>query len=83
MISRIHVNQHFVRANTKDGGSRPVYTVKRGGKTHYAREVVVHGDVRFVYDTVGLACGARCYGETTADVELIGEMSFKEAQSIH
>lgn len=80
MINRIHVNQHFIRANAKDGGNRPVYTSKCGGETRYAREIIILGPSKLVYNTDGLSCGAKCYLETTHQVQLIDEMSYEEAK---
>ena len=39
MKSIIHVNQHHIKANRKDGGNRPVFPIKQSGKTVYAQEV--------------------------------------------
>lgn len=75
----IHVNRQHIAMNAKDGGNRPVYTVKRGRRTRYAREVVIEGPSRLVYDGTQLACGARAWIETDAPVRLIDEMSFAEA----
>ena len=75
----IHVNRSHIAANAKDGGSRPVYTIKRGGKTSYAREVEILGPSRLVYNGRQLSCGARAWIETDASLTLIDEMSFSEA----
>jgi hypothetical protein len=76
----IHVNRQHIAMNAKDGGNRPVYTIKRGGKTRYAREIEINGPSRMVYSGTQLACGARAWIETDADLTLIDEMSFKEAR---
>jgi hypothetical protein len=80
MISIIHVNRSHIAMNAKDGGNRPVYTIKRGGKTRYAREVEILGPSRMVYSGTRLACGARAWVETDAPVNLVDEMSFSEAR---
>lgn len=77
----IHVNRHFIAANAKDGGNRPVYTVKVGGQTRYGREVEILGPSRMVYDGRQLSCGARAWIETDAEINIIDEMSFQEAKS--
>lgn len=77
----IHVNRSHIALNAKDGGNRPVYTIKQGGRTRYAREIVVKGPSRFVYDGRQLSCGARAWLETDAELELIDEMSFAEARA--
>jgi hypothetical protein len=66
--------------NAKDDGNRPVYTIKSGSKTRYAREVSILGPSRMVYDGTQLKCGARAWIETDAEIELIDEMTFKEAR---
>lgn len=66
--------------NAKDGGDRPVYTIKSGGKTRYARNVDILGPSRLIYDGRQLACGARAWIETDSDLFLHDEMSFQEAK---
>lgn len=66
--------------NSKDGKNRPVYTIKMGGKTRYAREVEILGPSKMVYNGNQLSCGARAWIETNSDVLLIDEMSFTEAR---
>lgn len=76
----IHVNRQHIAMNAKDGGDRPVYTVKDRGRTRYAREVVIRGPSRLVYNGTQLACGARAWIETESAVELIDEMTFAETR---
>lgn len=76
----IHVNRQHIAMNAKDGGNRPVYTIKMGGKTRYAREVEIQGPSRMVYNGNQLGCGARAWIETDANIVLIDEMSFAEAR---
>lgn len=77
----IHVNRQHIAMNAKDGGNRPVYTIKmNNGTTRYAREVEILGPSRLIYDGRQLSCGARAWIETTADLTLIDEMSFQEAR---
>jgi len=66
--------------NAKDGKNRPVYTIKNKGKTLYAREVIINGPSKLVYNGDQLKCGARAWIETSSDIELIDEMNFKEAR---
>ncbi|MNR94750.1 hypothetical protein D3C72_258380 [compost metagenome] len=77
----IHVNRHHIAANAKDGGTRPVYTVKIDGKTRYGREVEILGPSRLVYSGDQLSCGARAWIETTSEINIVDEMSFQEAKS--
>lgn len=76
----IHVNRQHIAMNAKDGGNRPVYTIKTGSKTRYAREVDILGPSRMVYNGSQLSCGARAWIETDADIALVDEMTFKEAR---
>ena len=76
----IHVNRQHIAMNAKDGKNRPVYTIKNKGKTLYAREVIINGPSKLVYNGDQLKCGARAWIETSSDIELIDEMNFKEAR---
>lgn len=80
MRTIIHVNRQHIAMNAKDGGTRPVYTLKRGGKTLYAREVVILGPSRLVYSGDQLSCGASAWIETHSEIELVDQMTFKEAR---
>lgn len=65
----IHVNQHMIKANRKDGGDRPVLTCKTYKDTEYGHEaVIIAGGVeigRFVYrPNRPLSCGAHVWFET-------------------
>ena len=72
MKTRIHVNQHNIKANAK-GSDLPVITVKdykQNRKTNTAK-VVKDGEVvcRVVYSPEKpLSCGARVWVETDLDV---------------
>jgi|HigsolmetaAR203D_1030402.scaffolds.fasta_scaffold31386_3 hypothetical protein len=77
----IHVNRQHIAMNARDGGNRPVYTVKHpSGRTIYGREVVINGPSRLVYDGRQLTCGARAWIETEAEIEIIDACSFEEAR---
>jgi hypothetical protein len=80
MTAIIHVNRQHIAKNAKDGGDRPVYTIKRGGKTMYAREVQIDGPSRLIYNGKQLSCGARAWLETDAPLMLIDECTYKEAR---
>lgn len=81
MTAIIHVNRQFIAMNAKDGGNRPVYTIKRNGKTRYAREVVINGPSRMIYNGTQLSCGARAWIETDAELTLVDECTFAEAKA--
>ncbi len=73
MKTRIHVNQHKIRANINRDEPEPVLTVKTYKSNVYAFEVEVLGPSRIVYrPDKPLSCGARCWIETDADVEVVG-----------
>jgi hypothetical protein len=78
----IHVNRQHIAMNAKDGKNRPVYTIKTGRSTRYAREVHINGPSRLVYTGRQLSCGARAWIETDGPIMLIDEMSFTEARNI-
>jgi hypothetical protein len=68
----IHVNQHVIKSNTKNGTDDPVLTVKTYKTNTYAHEVAVHGPSRIVYSKdKPLSCGARVWIETEAEVEVL------------
>ena len=70
----IHVNQHVIRSNKKNGTDDPVITVKQGSKNVYCHEVVINGPSKVVYggnDKPILNCGARVVIETDASVDII------------
>jgi len=79
-VKIIHVNRQHIAMNAKDGKNRPVYTIKDKGKTLYAREVIINGPSKLVYNGSQLTCGARAWIETDSDIELIDQMTFKEAR---
>jgi hypothetical protein len=70
----IHVNQHKIRANKKNGTDEPVITVKKGSTNTYCHEVEINGPSRVVYggnDKPLLSCGARVVIETESSVDII------------
>lgn len=78
MKTIIHVNQHRIKANRKDGGGRPVLTCKTYKDNRYgATAVIRHPETgeelgRFVYRPgAPLACGAHVWFETQNTVEVL------------
>jgi hypothetical protein len=70
----IHVNQHVIRANRKNGTADPVITVKQGTKNTYCSRVKILGPSEVIYggnDKPLLSCGARVVIATEADVEIV------------
>jgi hypothetical protein len=76
----IHVNRQHIAMNAKDDGNRPIYTIKQGGKTIYARAVTWDSPSRLVPQGQQLSCGARAWIETEADLTLTDPMTFAEAR---
>ena len=71
MLKRIHVNQHIVRSNKKNGTNKPVITVKTSKSNDYAHQVEVLGPSKVIYrPDKPLSCGAKVWIETTAEVIL-------------
>ena len=71
------MNQHKPKANTKNGTDDPVLTAKTYKSNDYAHEVIIRDKdgnevARVVYRPhKPLSCGARCWIETTGEVELV------------
>ena len=73
-IARIHVNQHVIKANAKNGENNPIFTIKQGGKNTYAHNVKVIGEMELVYSPdKPLSCGAKVWIETRGDIEVDGK----------
>ena len=71
MKTIIHVNQHVVRANAKNGTNDPVLTVKTYRDNRYAHTVEILGPSKVVYSPdKPLSCGARVWIETHSQVEI-------------
>ena len=72
MKTIIHVNQHEIKANNKNGTNNPVLTVKTYKTNTYAHRVKIYGNSEVVYSpNKPLSCGARVWIETQAEVEII------------
>ena len=71
MKTIVHVNQHNVKANAKNGTKLPVLTVKTYKDNRYAHEVSIKGDSKIIYSpNKPLSCGARVWLETEHTVEI-------------
>jgi len=74
-IARIHVNQHVIKANAKNGENNPIFTIKQGGSNTYAHNVKVKGEMELVYSPdKPLSCGAKVWIETRGNIEVNGEI---------
>jgi hypothetical protein len=71
MKKYIHINQHLIRSNNKDGTNKPVITVKTYKNNEYGHELYIDGPCKIVYrPEKPLSCGAKVWCETTADVKI-------------
>lgn len=69
MKTVIHVNQHVIKSNAKNGENNPTLTVKTYKENRYAHEVEINGPSRVVYSPdKPLSCGAKVWIETEAEV---------------
>lgn len=69
-VKRIHVSQVNLRANRKDGGSRPLFTIQTSKGPLYASHVDIKGKSELIGSPdKPLKCGARIWIETRARVE--------------
>lgn len=79
-IKRIHVNQHAIRQNLKDGSDAPVITVKRSNANNYGHEVHILDDAGNVVARIvqpldkALSCGARVWIETNQPVVVLNRV---------
>lgn len=79
MKTRIHVNQHVIKQNRRDGTTLPVLTVKTYKDNKYGNTVVIkdaQGNevARVVYQPDNpLSCGAHCWIETNHEVQVLSE----------
>ena len=74
MKKYIHVNQHKIRANKKNGTDEPVITIKEGKTNSYCHEVKVNGPSVVKYggnDKPLLSCGARVVIQTNSEIDII------------
>jgi hypothetical protein len=74
-ITRIHVNQHVLRSNTKSGERNAPLTVKTSKSNTYATSVEINGPSRVVYSPdKPLSCGAKVWIETESEVTIDGQV---------
>mgnify|MGYP003657047926 FL=1 len=69
MKTIVHVNQHVIKANVKNGETNPPLTVKTYKTNTYATEVELPAGCRVVYSPdKPLSCGAKVWIETEGEV---------------
>lgn len=75
-ITRVHVDQHAIRRNKKNGTHEPVITVKQGKTNRRGTGATISGGCKVVYQPEKpLKCGARVWLETSYPVEVEGEVA--------
>lgn len=68
-LTRIHINQHVIRDNSRNGRNAPPITVKTGKRNFKAHTVEILGPSTVVHrPSKPLPCGARVWVETRSDV---------------
>ena len=79
LLKRIHINQHKIKANKKNGTNDPVITVKTSKSNDYGHEVDISGKSKVVYrPNKPLSCGARVWIETREEVRITNKDVIKE-----
>ncbi len=79
MKTIIHVNQHAIKANAKNGDNNPVITCKTYKSNDYGQQAIIYDKdnnevCRIVYSKdKPLSCGAKVWIETNNRVEIINE----------
>ena len=72
MKTIVHVNQHVIKSNRKDGKNDPVLTVKTYKSNDYAHEVEILGPSSIIYSPdKPLSCGAHVWIETQSEVKIV------------
>lgn len=72
MRTIVHVNQHIIKSNRKEGKSDPVLTVKTYKSNQYAHEVEILGPSKVIYSPENpLSCGAHVWIETQGEVKIV------------
>jgi hypothetical protein len=77
MKTIVHVNQHQIKANGKNGANDPVLTVKTYKSNIYGHEAIIRNDngdevARIIYrPNDPLSCGAKVWIETQNSVEVV------------
>lgn len=72
MKTIIHVNQHVIKSNRKNGSQDPVLTIKTYKENNYAHEVEILGPSKIVYSPdKPLSCGAHVWIETQSEVKIL------------
>lgn len=83
MKKLIHINRNIIQYNDKHNTNLPVCRIQIGKETKYGMAVNINGPSKMVYDAENpLKCGAKLWIETTADIDIEGECSYQDIQSM-
>jgi hypothetical protein len=75
MKTILHVNQHVIRKNRKEGRNDPPLIVRNYKGRKNAHRVAIDGPATLVHSEKPLDCGAHCWIETQAPVRILDEVS--------
>ncbi len=79
----IHINRNIIQYNAKHNTALPVCRVLENMKVKYGAEVDIHGPSKMVYrPEKPQPCGAKLWIETTADITIKDECTFKDIQQM-
>jgi hypothetical protein len=79
MKTRIHVNQHIIKRNRKEGRNDPPLTVKDYKENRKAHEVEILGPSKVIHSPEKpLSCGAHVWIETEAEVIVLANRTLDE-----
>ena len=72
MKTIIHINQHVIKDNRKNGLRNPCVTVKTYKSNQYASQVKINGPCEVVYQPdKPLSCGAQVWIETDSKYVIV------------
>ena len=79
MKTKIHINQHVIKANHKNNKRDPVITVKTYNSNNYGHQVDILGPSKVIYSPdKPLSCGAKVWIETDSEVIVIPDIPYRE-----
>ncbi|MBV6624094.1 MAG: helix-turn-helix domain-containing protein [Rivularia sp. (in: Bacteria)] len=71
-LTRICVNQHLIRSNSKHGTNKPVIRVESRGIIRYFHNLEIDGICKLIYrPDKPLSCGAKLWMEVASDVMIV------------
>ena len=70
-LTRINVNQHYIRSNSNHGTNKSVIRVESRGVIRYFHNLEINGSCKLVYrPDKPLSCGAKLWIEVKSDIML-------------